>query len=430
MINTTDRRRNGAPGRRDGAASGPPAALPTLPAPALASFLALALTTVLATACGSDGDRAANPFAGTPWTVDGPELRIGSVDDPEYVFGPLTVLAQGPDGLLYTAHWREATVRRWGPDGTPAGSVGREGEGPGEFRAVEGLGFFGDSLWVWDGRGYRVSYFDLAGNFLGSTSPKVDIGSAEGSPPRPSTPLRDGTFVGRAPGWSQEIALGNLTGTPYVRMAADGQTLAHIWTLPYEPHDVFAILRDGGGSFSSQPFGDDFRATAGPRGLLVLDRRVWTGTGEPTVTVSRIDLDGDTLFTAAVPYEPVPLPAERFDSVVAEWAERWSDRGRFSASAADVREAMYRPSHLPAVSAMLEAQDGTIWLRRFDPVQSETGELMTEWWVLDSEGAPLSRALMPSDLSVRTISEDTVWGVERDELDVEYVVRYRLVKGA
>ena len=92
--------------------------------------------------------------------------------------------------------------------------------------------------------------------------------------------------------------------------------------------------------------------------------------------VSRIGFAGDTLFSVAIPYEPVPLPAERFD-----------------------------------------------------PVHPETGEPRTEWWVLDPEGAPLARTLTPSGVTVRAISSDAVWGVERDELDVEYIVRYRLVKG-
>lgn len=72
----------------------------------------------------------------------------------------------------------------------------------------------------------------------------------------------------------------------------------------------------------------------------------------------------------------------------------------------------------------MEADDGTIWLRRYDPVEAENGESMTEWWILDTEGALLARAPTPAGLS----SGDVVWGIERDELDVQSMVRYRLVK--
>ena len=101
----------------------------------------------------------------------------------------------------------------------------------------------------------------------------------------------------------------------------------------------------------------------------------------------------------------------------------------FQASAADIRNALYRPSHLPAVSGMLVAEDGKTWLQRFDPVESETGEAFAEWWVLDAEGNPLARALTPRGLRVLHTGPDGLWGIERDELDVDYIVRYRLVKG-
>ncbi len=406
----------------------PPQTVPSRPRP-LAWPYPLLLAVIIAAGCQADAGSSPDAFAANPWTLSEREVRIGSVDDPDYIFGPIGSLSVGPDGLLYTMHWGEGTIRRWTQDGAPAGSVGREGEGPGEFQEAAGMGFFGDSLWVWDRRAYRVSYFDLEGEFLGSVSPRVEIGTMEESPPRPDIPLRDGTFIGMAPMGADGIARGTLTETPIVRIDADGNRLARIWAIPHEPRDIFAILSDGGfgGSYSGQPFDDSHIPSIGERGVTVLERRAWTGTGEATVRVTKIGLDGDTLFAAAVPYDPVPLPSERYDSAVAVKVDQWRDRP-FSASEADIRKAMYRPSHLPAVRGLMQAEDGPIWLRRYDPVESETGEQMNEWWVLDADGAPLARALTPVGLSMRVINGDTVWGVERDELGVEYIVRYRLAK--
>ena len=344
----------------------PPQTVPSRPRP-LAWPYPLLLAVIIAAGCQADAGSSPDAFAANPWTLSEREVRMGSVDDPDYIFGPIGSLSVGPDGLLYTMHWGEGTIRRWTQDGAPAGSVGREGEGPGEFQEAAGMGFFGDSLWVWDRRAYRVSYFDLAGEFLGSVSPRVEIGTMEESPPRPDIPLRDGTFIGMAPMGADGIARGTLTETPIVRIDADGNRLARIWAIPHEPRDIFAILSDGGfgGSYSGQPFDDSHIPSIGERGVTVLERRAWTGTGEATVRVTKIGLDGDTLFAAAVPY---------------------------------------------------------------DPVESETGEQMNEWWVLDADGAPLARALTPVGLSMRVINGDTVWGVERDELGVEYIVRYRLAK--
>ena len=407
----------------------PAPTVPPPPRPAVRLYgLLLALT--IAGGCQPDTGSTPDAFEDNLWTLSERELRIGSVDDPDYLIGFIAGMALGPDGLLYTLEWGEGSIRRWTPDGAPAGTIGRMGEGPGEFEQPTNLGFFGDSLWVWDMDAYRVNYFDLDGEFLGSVSPKVQFGSAGQSPPRPGTPLRDRTFIGTSPAWSHAIANGTLTESTYAHMDADGIILAEIWAMPLEPRDQFAIMNDDGigGRFGNQPFGDGYSASIGNDGLLVLEARAWTGTGDPAVTVTKIGLTGDTVFTAPVPYDPVPLSAERFDSAVAAMTEDWSGFGE-PVTEARIREAMYRPAYLPAVARLMRAADGTIWLRRFDPVQSETGESMTESWVLNAEGAPLARALFPADLRVAVIDGDTVWGIEMDELDVQYIVRYRLVKG-
>ena len=254
----------------------------------LTSLLAAA---IVPTGCQSDTNPSPDAFAANPWTLSDRQARIGSVDDSDYIFNPIVRMALGPDGLLYTAHEGEGTIRRWTADGIPAGSLGRKGEGPGEFQYPYGVGFFGDSLWVWDFLAVRVSYFDLEGRFLGSVSARVDRGSVDEPPLRPVAPLRDGTFMGMELPGRQAIADDILTGTPFVKMDADGRRLARIWTQPWEPHDAV-----------SQTFGDTYLSGFGKRGLLVLERRAWTGEADPTVRVSEIGFDGDTIFTATVPY--------------------------------------------------------------------------------------------------------------------------------
>ena len=373
-------------------------------------FLSLLIVVITGTACQRDSDTSADPFATAPWTLSERETKIGSVDDPDHIFNPILRMALGPDGLLYTLHEGEGTIRRWTADGGPAGTLGRKGEGPGEFQYPYGVGFFGDSLWVWDFLASRVSYFDLEGAFVGSASVRAARGSPDEPAARPVAPLRDGSFMGLVLAGRHAISGGTRMERPYVRLDATGGTSARVWAEPLEPHDA-----------TSQLFGDTHLSGFGRRGLLVVNRRVWTGEGEATVRVSEIGFDGDTIFTATVPYDPVPLTDERFDSAVRAAAGP-------SASEAQIREALYRPPYLPAVSHLIGAEDGTIWLRRFDPVELETGEQVFEWWVLDGEGAPLAWARTPVGLDVRLITDDVVWGIERDELDIEYIVRHRVMK--
>ena len=164
--------------------------------------------------------------------------------DPDYVFDQVFGLEPGPDGLVYSIHRGEGTIRRWTADGLAAGTVGRAGEGPGEFQFLLEMGFFGDSLWAWDLRAYRASYFDLDGEFLGSVSPPFEFGGMEESPPRPRRPFRDGTFLGSGLAMSHLVATGKLTETAVVRMNAQGEQLTLLWKNPHEPRDGLALMDD------------------------------------------------------------------------------------------------------------------------------------------------------------------------------------------
>lgn len=392
------------------------------------------LIALLASCGGLDTEDGRNALP--VWTVEGPSLRIGSVDDPNAAFQRVIGLAMSPDGILYSLHWGEASVRRWDAQGRPAGTIGRSGEGPGEFDTPDQLGFFGDSLWVMDRRAYRVSFFDLEGTFLGSVSPRVDMSPDPANPeaamPRPTRPLRDGTFYGVAPAWSDAIARGLLTETKHVLMDAHGERLATVWTQPHKSTDILALLRkDRGGTFGSQPYGDQPIFHVGSDGILwVLDRRAFEGTGEPAATLTEITMKGDTLLSERIAYVPVPLPTESVDSAARAQADGmfgFMRRGNpgldLSALEADLREATFSPDFVPPFRSMVIADDGTIWLEEFSP--SENG---STWRVFGNDAVPLAEATLPAGLRVLLISGGAVWGVETDEFDVNYIARYDVVR--
>ena len=187
-----------------------------------------------------------------------------------------------------------------------------------------------------------------------------------------------------------------------------------------------------GGMFGSQPFNDAVTYTDFEDGLIVVERRAWTGEGEPVVTLTRIDLSGDTVFQRRIPYTPEPLPAERVDSAIRAITDAWHRPGSGDSKGAleaRIREATYKPSYLAAVGGVSVREDGNIWLRRYSPVESDTGERFNEWWILTIDGDPMARARLPIGLRVMHVDQEVIWGTVRDDLDVDYIVRYRLVKG-
>jgi len=408
---------------------------------ALRSFLRLGFpiffSSVLLPSCRPP-ERSEVPFAPEEWSLEGPTVRIGSVEDPDYSFRLVLDLAMSPTGILHSLHRQEAGIRRWDKEGRPAGVVGREGEGPGEFRQPGEMGFFGDSLWVVDRQLHRVSFFDLDGSFLGLVPFRADMSPDPENPhkaaPRPTRPLRDGTLYGMGFAPSDAVARGQISEVEHVRMDSDGDILGIVWIQPYRPTDVLALLRDGGGggSFGPQPFGDRPLFTVSDEDVLwVLERRAYEGDGTASVRFSEIDMTGDTLLSRQIEYTPERLPGEKVDSASRAQAEgmfgfmqRFDPEISLAKLEADLRKATYAPDYMPAIREMVVADDGSIWLQRFSPTEEGT-----VWWVLGEDGEPLATTVIPEGLRVLLITGDAVWGVETDEYDVNYIVRYEIVRG-
>jgi hypothetical protein len=78
--------------------------------------------------------------AAPPTTLSPEELwRAGGADDEDVIFGVLTSIAADADGTLYLLDQQLNEVMVFGKDGAYLRSIGREGEGPGEFRRPSGL---------------------------------------------------------------------------------------------------------------------------------------------------------------------------------------------------------------------------------------------------------------------------------------------------
>ena len=96
------------------------------------------------------------------------ELRLGVLDGrDEQSFGRIVGIAVSRDGQLWIADAQASTIRRFDVNGRYLGSVGRNGEGPGEFRNLAGLQRTpGGRVAAWDSRLKRVSFFDDAGEYI------------------------------------------------------------------------------------------------------------------------------------------------------------------------------------------------------------------------------------------------------------------------
>lgn len=377
--------------------------------------------------CGA----ADGPTASTaPLLAAAPELRIGSVDDPETALTWISELVVDDEGRIFTAHRQETVVLAHDAAGARLGRIGGPGEGPGEFRGMGGMGLRGDSLWVMDYRLYRITYFAPDGRVLRSVRLPIDLGTDRThSPPRPAGVLPDGRLYGSPPAWSRAVAAGEIRETPVVVMDTTG---AAGDTLFMRPQTVWAVQDPSGfggfGSYRAQPFADEDLLALSPvhPEYVVVERAVVPDDPSPAFRVARVGFDGDTAFVRSFPYEPVPIDPAAPDSLVTAWAASFRE-SRFpgaptEAQAAEwARASLYLPAHRPPVTALVPGRDGTTWLRReaADPDRAE-------WLVLDADGEPIGRVELPAAFDLKAAERGRAWGMETDELDVPYIVRYAI----
>jgi len=347
-------------------------------------------------------------------------LRIGSVDDPASSLTSFHALEEGPDGGIYTIHAQESLIRVHAPDGTPVRAIGGPGEGPGEFGTPVAMGFRGDTLWVWDIRMRRVSYFGLDGSFLRDVpyQPRTPE-DADAGIPLPEGLLADGSFFGSRPLWARDIASGAVTHEYFMRLRSDGTVIDTIARRPVGG-GTMVLSKGGRENYTGRPFADSplFAMSPARMEVLFVDRTIRAD--DFTILVTKLAVGGDTLWSRRYAYEPVLLDAAMVDSAVLANAARVSRSGFMTVREAEaaIREQLDVPPHMPAVGTARLGHDGSVWLalRELDP-------LVSRWLVLRSDGDVLGEVSLPDRFRVITAQENEVWGRDLDEFDVPYIVR-------
>ncbi len=332
-----------------------------------------------------------------------------------------------PAGRVFASQPMVAEIAVFEPDGTFARTIGRRGEGPGEFRAPGAVRLRGDTLTVLDfTRG--ISLLGQEGEFFRRISFHLPAPPGSGFPTRPITLLADGTVGCFAPLAPALVTSGKVTRQSWVRATRDGELLDTLIVHSVEGRYMELELPRAGRRGTGHPAAWHDLVAIPPDGSFVIavDRSAAAGGPEPVFRVHRIALSGDTVRSREFRYEPVPLTAEWKDTAVARMArvhavgeglapERLAER---------IGPQVPWPAHHPAVSRVLAGADGTVWLER-EPIPGDS----VRWDLLDPELEPLGHTYLPASVDVKRVSRGAVWGVEEDELGVPRIVRFD-VRGA
>jgi len=96
------------------------------------------------------------------------ELSIGEVEgDENYMFGQNIFFNTDEDGNFYVCDFDARRILKYDHDGKYLLTIGREGQGPGEFGTLSFVGFDKDkNIYINDALNNRISFFDKEGKYL------------------------------------------------------------------------------------------------------------------------------------------------------------------------------------------------------------------------------------------------------------------------
>jgi hypothetical protein len=353
------------------------------------------------------------------------ELRVGSIDGPDALTRVGSVLPQ-PDGGIWLVQPEARDILAFDKHGALTGRVGGAGEGPGEFGMPGQLGWWGgdsDTVWVSDWARARVDLFTRSGRFVRSfPAPQFtyqDVYEVRS----PEVFLRDGTAFGMA---EYRPGVQPWTAFPVLRYDAVNATPRNEVTRVDRTNTV-QIRWESGRATGAHPIPDAPIIRFGRDRVMVLDRTVTRDEESRAVTIRMFGPDGSLLWSRRYPYDAVPLPSSEADSLIGERIagfQRFAAlEGRLSPEEAErvYRREVRAPAYRPPVRSAYLADDGRIWMEW--AVRAGTP---ARWMVLNQRGELLASFAVPALLDVRAIHGDDVWAVETDDLDVPYLVRYKL----
>ncbi len=314
------------------------------------------------------------------------------------------------DGSVVVVDRNSANVRIYDEAGRHVRTMGRHGDGPGEFRDPFLLWITaGDTLWVGDYRPWRYKLFTAQGEFVRQVTPEpllinppssgggvLDNGyvvnTTSKSPDRPSFSVADTLMVLLYDPDGKLV--GNLARIPD---RVSGQVSdADLWLFPL--FQSFAQV-DAGGSTVALAHGSETE-------VRVLDDefnlRLIVRWSEPDREVT----SGD-------------VRAWRDDYIASRrrvGEREWRDFD-------DARISPERPvaEVFPAMSAVMIGRDGRIWVRQYDRPREQRG-----WLAFDSDGGFLCLLPVRHPGAVREFGADYVLLERETELGVQSVRLHRL----
>ena len=357
------------------------------------------------------------------------DLRIGTAEgEPEYQFGAVAAIAVDNAGTIYALDQQGQHIVAYDSTGHYLRTIGRGGSGLGELSpGVGGLALLtGDTLMVIDQGNARFAKFLTDGTPAGTF--RIDV-RGTGIPFRIVSDPHGGVIA-----QMRKLPIPGLTPDSLdriVHLASDGT-----------PTDTLL----------SVPSGRTIQVVNGaPRWEFFSPEPLWNV--RPGGLVSGINNEyrfalrnaaGDVEQIVTKPFTPREVSedhADRMREAIIEIARRQAGRPLPPQAIQMMRTNMHFAEHYPVMGFISAGPDSTIWIQQVRSVADLSEDELANfniqldlaspnWDVFDSEGRYLGAVTMPGRIQLFAMKNGHFYGVMRDDLDVQYVVRLKLVKPA
>ena len=342
-----------------------------------------------------------------------PLVTIGPRLGPMGEFARVGLALSGPRGEIAVSNSASQEIRIFSRDGRFLRSLGRAGDGPGEFRSLWSFFLAGDTLFVPDEITSRVTMFRWDGPLMGTY------------------PIAARSAIGRY-SVNHRLADGRFVVSTMSTPTLDGPQRVYRDTTW-----VGLLSRDGTalrwlGAFPGRSF-FVYNPSNGPRGMLVgvdplAPALIVSATRDHVLigdmadgALREVDTMGVALRQLTLPFPPEPFEKAELAQAIRERvaaaesdAQRTIDQAMFSAP--------FVPATKPRFGDVVVGVGGEIWIRPWR-LGGSKGDLFT---ILDPLGVPIASLQGPRRFRLDQVGPDYLVGVAKDDDDVETGVVYGL----
>ncbi len=357
------------------------------------------------------------------WTLE-EEVRIGTIEgDPDYQFGAIGFIAVDSHDRMFVMDAMAQHIKVFSADGRYEQTIGRPGAGPGELgqAAVSLYMGPGDTLLVPDLGNQRINRYAPDGTSLGSFRLEIEKGL-----PMAINATRSGVIVEQV----RPLALPDQpvrdTMDAIVKLASDGTVLDTLKRFPSG-----GTINLGGATPELNFF------SAEPVWQIMEDMRLCFGVND-NYSIEVYSPDGVLERIIRKPFTQNPVAERDQEMMVEAMVELWTEAGVPPQAIPQLRQIIHFGEFYPAFAAIQRGPGGTMWVQHIQsPSELSEEDLESfnliedmgakDWDVFDAEGRFLGVVTMPPRFSPRSIVGNKLYGVFRDDLDVQYAVRMRIV---